>query len=866
MKESTMPTLWNNLLETLKCLSPEASQCAATYAYRKAAAEAAWTPEGRRRWGAARLPALVRSLDLGHQLRARNWVSPGPVDYIRPHERGAILECRHGVVDITFLSSDLVRVRVRPSMQGPPREPIPYALAKPLDDWPVPELTPVENSDAFVIGSQDLLVGAQLDSARVFIGNQTGTLLRADVSAAWGENGALRHRVALAPEERIFGLGERATPGNRRGRTHVLWNSDPAGYENDDDPINLNVPVYLGVVPAGKDAGADAPSASYLVFYENPYYAEFDLGQTDPKIGEHRFADGELRYYLMAGPLPSLIERYTELTGRHSLQPLWMLGYQQSRWSYDSAERVRKLARDFEENQVPCDVIHLDIDYMDGFRCFTHDSERFPDLAGLARELREQGIKLISIIDPGIKQDPNYRIYREGVRGDHFVTTPDGRLFHAPVWPGDSAFPDFTDPKTRAWWGPLYKSLIHEGIAGFWNDMNEPAAFAITGDRTLPSIVTHALEGQGGNHREAHNLYGMLMARASREGLEALRPEKRPVVFTRAGWAGVQRYATSWTGDNESTWESLALTIPMVIGLGLSGIGFTGPDIGGFIGTPTGELFTRWIQMGAFIPFFRAHTCRGYPDQEPWSYGEPYLSIVRRFIELRYELLPYLYTAVWQMCTRGWPVVRPLAWGDADDPALWDIEDAFLCGDALLVAPVLAAGAGRRKVALPGGVWYDFWTNQAFTGGQTIAQHTPLETLPLLVREGQILTLGEVGRSVEQRKDKFLRLGLYALRQPGEAVTELYEDAGEGLDYQAGVSRLSHLTMRRTEDTLEVIWDKSGAFKPPYEHIELTINGLERVPEAIIADGERYAVLQTDPLRRWALAAVPPFQRLEIAL
>jgi alpha-glucosidase len=859
-----MPTMLDNLLESLKSLSPEAVRGGATYAYRKAAAEAAWTAEGRPRGRAARPPAFMKALQSGQQLRSRTWVSPGPVNYIHPHPRGALLESRHGVTDITFLSSDLVRVRVRPSLQGPPNEPIPYAIAKPLDDWPIPELTPVETANAYVLGSRDLLVGVQLDSSHVFIGNQAGTLLRADLESAWGANGVLRHRVALAPGERLLGLGERATPWNRRGRTHVLWNTDPAGYTNDDDPINLNVPVYMGVVPGDPDQ--ETSPATYLVFYENPYYAEFDLGETVPEIGEHRFAGGELRYYLAAGPTPTLIERYTELTGRHPLQPLWMLGYQQSRWSYESAERVRKLADDFRAHQVPCDVIHLDIDYMDGFRCFTHDPERFPDLAGLARDLRAQGIKLISIIDPGIKQDPDYHVYREGVREGHFVTTPDGHLFHGPVWPGESAFPDFTHPQARAWWGRLYQPLVEAGIAGFWNDMNEPAAFALTGERTLPSTVRHALEGRGGNHQEAHNVYGMLMVHASREGLMALRPEKRPVVITRAGWAGVQRHATSWTGDNESTWESLRLTIPMVVGLGLSGIGFTGPDIGGFIGTPTGELFTRWIQMGAFLPFFRAHTCRGYADQEPWSYGEPYLSIVRRFIELRYELLPYLYTAVWQMCTRGWPVVRPVAWADADEPALWDIEDAFLCGDALLVAPVLDAGALQRSIALPGGAWYDFWTNQVYTGGETIVQHVSLETMPLLVREGQILTLGEVGPSVEQRKDKFLRLGLYALRQPGETVTEMYEDAGEGLDYQAGVSRLSHLTMRRTEGTLEVTWDKSGAFNPPYEHIELTINGLERVPEAIIADGERYTVLQTDPQRKSVLAAVPPFQRLEIAL
>ncbi len=591
------------------------------------------------------------------------------------------------------------------------------------------------------------------------------------------------------------------------------------------------------------------------------------MGDSTPDVAEHRFAGGELRYYVIAGTTPTLLERYTELTGRHDLPPLWMLGYQQSRWSYYPEDRVRKLAQDFAEHDVPCDVIHLDIHYMDGYRCFTWDQTRFPDPAQLAADLRAQGIKLITIIDPGIKKDPAYAVYQSGVANKHFCTTPDGKVYHAPVWPGLSAFPDFTAPQTRAWWGAQYKPLLEAGIAGFWNDMNEPAAFATPVPGTLPDSVTHNLEGLGCDKRETNNLYGMLMARAGREGLLAQQPDRRPVLITRAGWAGVQRYATSWTGDNESTWASLKLTLPMVMGLGLSGLGFTGPDVGGFKGTADGELFTRWIQMAAFMPFFRAHTMAGTPDQEPWSYGEPYLSIVRRFIQLRYELLPYLYTAVWQMATRGWPVVRPLWWNTADD-ALFDVDDAFLCGDALLVAPICEPGATSRAVPLPGGNWYDFWSNtlHSVEAVQSVDAFAALETLPLFIRAGSVLPMGEHGPSTERRPQKFLRLSVYPLAASGEAVSELYEDAGEGFGYRQGDYRLNRFTLRQTDDRLSVTWTREGSYEPPYAHVELTLNGLKRVPRSIHVNGALFGIAMSNPIRHSVVLGAPPFELLEIVL
>ena len=348
-----------------------------------------------------------------------------------------------------------------------------------------------------------------------------------------------------------------------------------------------------------------------------------------------------------------------------------------------------------------------------------------------------------------------------------FVQNPDGQVYYAPVWGGQSAFPDFTLAAVRAWWGAQYQRLSEKGITGFWIDMNEPAAFLMFGDPTLPGFVRHGLEGRKGDHDEVHNVYGLLMAQATWEGLRMLQEDKRPVIITRSGWAGVQRYATSWTGDNQSTWSSLKLSIAMVINLGLSGVGFTGADVGGFTGEPDGELFTRWIQMAVFMPFFRSHTAKGYPDQEPWTYGEPFLSIVRRFIELRYELLPYLYTAVWQMHTFGWPVVRPLWWDGDNASTLHEADDAFLCGDKLLIAPVTSPNTTERFVVLPAGAWYNFWDNTFYTGNETVKSYAPVEIMPIFVRAGTVLTRGEIGASVEQRAEKFLRLSLYPLLDTG---------------------------------------------------------------------------------------------------
>lgn len=829
------------------------------YTLEKPLIEAKWNRDGSRQKGLRRLRAFATAL-FPHRSRAqRRWLKPGSVRLISRTLRGACFTSDHGILEVSFFDSDIVQITYTQQCPKPQRPS--YAIHQDMEAFPIPAVTCVQLAEAYVIKTRAITVAVSLADTRVVIGNAQGDVLKADLDMALSPEGAVRHRTVLASDEKIFGLGERATPFDRRGHTHVLWNTDAKGYKAGDDPLYLNMPVYIST-----HGYANHQPVSALTFYDNPAYALLDLGDTTHNIASHEFDEGELLYYVISGPTPHLIRRYTELTGRHPLAPIWMLGYHQSRWSYDSDTRIRQLVDDFHKHRVPCDAVYLDIDAIKDFKVFTWDKEKFPDVPGLAEDLKKQGIRMVAIIDPGVKRDHHYDVYLQGIADHYFCRTPDGKVLYAPVWGGKSAFPDFTSATVRKWWGDQVQRVRTQGIAGFWNDMNEPAVFTALGDMTLPGTVRHTANGRTLHHTAIHNVYGQLMNQATYESLCALYPETRPVVISRAGWAGVQRYATSWTGDNESTWESLRLTIPMVINLGLSGVGFTGADIGGFSGEPDGELFTRWLQMAVFMPFCRSHVAKGFPDQEPWSYGEPYLSINRRFIELRYELLPYLYTAMWQMSTSGTPMVRPLWWHSADNPDLYGVTDAFLCGDHLLVAPATEPGQTQRSVILPDGDWYDFWSRRSHQGNQVLTPYAPLEIIPLYVRAGAIVPLGENGPTAELRNQKFLRLHIYPQLHPGTSVTTLYEDAGEGFAYQNGEYCLSQLEMTRLDDHLTIHWHREGTYKPPYEHIELVVNGLRKAPRSILADGTPYPIVHVDPVQHSVLTAVHVFEQLQIHL
>ena len=620
--------------------------------------------------------------------------------------------------------------------------------------------------------------------------------------------------VKLRPDgERYFGCGER-TAGLEKTRTRqVFWNVDPpAGHTASFNNLYTSIPFVL-CLHEGRAHG---------VFYDHPGRVELDLAKADPARVTVSAAD-ELEVSVVLGPTPAdVLDRYTALTGRTPMPPLWALGNQQSRWSYMDADELRSVAAEFRARAIPCDVLYLDIDHMDGYRVFTWDRERFPDPAGLIAELRSQGFRVVVITDPGVKVDESYSLYVEGRDRGSFVLTRDGDEFQNVVWPGVCAFPDFTDPAVREWWGDRHAGLVDAGVAGVWCDMNEPALF-VPWHSTMPEDAVHPGGGHARLHGEVHNAYGSYMAQAAREGLARLRPDARPFVISRAGYAGLQRHALQWTGDNSSWWEHLWMSMPQLQNLGLSGIAWAGVDVGGFFGDCDGELLARWTEFGVFQPFCRNHSAMETAPQEPWAFGEPWESVCRDMLALRMQLLPYLYTA-FEACHRtGAPILRPLLFDHPGDPVTYTADDEFLVGSGLLVAPITRPGVEHRHVYLPAGHWRQFWTNELIEGPAHVLAHAPLGQPAIYARCNTPIPMWPV---LPHTAEIPASLTWRVFVGPGAGSSSLYEDAGDG--YGPSCSRTAHVE-RDGELVRFSLSARSGAFVPPQRETFVDFVGLDRV-------------------------------------
>ncbi|QPI54699.1 glycosyl hydrolase [Streptomyces malaysiensis subsp. malaysiensis] len=581
-----------------------------------------------------------------------------------------------------------------------------------------------------------------------------GVVLRRDLPPRWwepagapgpaepglgGDGARWLQRSEVAADARFFGLGGRASGPRLRDGVYRLWNTDPGGsFEPGDDPLYLTMPVQLVVADAG----------THLVFHDNSWDGTVTLREGEEGAGSGhdrpggcrtRMEGGPLRYWVIVGTPARVLHGWTALTGAPAVPPRWALGHHHARWGFRDAEEVRRVAAGYRERELPLSALHLDIDHFVGHRVFTVDGARFPDLPGLAAELLEDGVRLVSIVDPAVKAEPGNAVYEGGAAEDVFVRDARGREVRGVVWAGESVFPDFTDPRARKWWGGLYAERLAQGFSGVWHDMNEPVSFAAFGETTLPRSARHALEGRGGDHREAHNVYGLAMARAGYEALRELRPDERPFLFSRSGWAGLQRYGGSWSGDVATGWAGLRASLSLVIGLGLSGVPYSGPDIGGFTGFPSPELYLRWFQLGAYLPLFRTHSAISAGRREPWEFGAEVLEHAAAALRERQRLLPYFTTLAQLAARTGAPYVRPVWWRTPKDRALRDCEDAFLLGDALLVAPVLEEGARKRPVRLPRGRWYDTVTGRAYHGPGKVVLDAPLSGIPVLARAGSVV-------------------------------------------------------------------------------------------------------------------------------
>lgn len=761
--------------------------------------------------------------------------SPGAIESFETQTNGIRIQTERATLGLTFVTNKILQVRVRPDRQFP--KVFSYAI-DPEFQPTAPSVTVTEDSANISIDSQ--AVACQLSRSdcqlKIILSTDQEVSVDTEMGLAWSDNGitnTVQWSRQLPTDEYCYGLGQRSGGFNLRGKQLALWNFDPVGYHRDDDPVYYSIPFYLGV----------HPKYSIGILWDNPSRGMVDLGATQSNSMQFSSEKGELRFYLIVDDTPeNVLKHYFELTGKPPLPPLWAFGYHQSRWGYKHADKFRYLADAFRHRQIPCDVLHFDIDYMDEYRVFTWNKENFPDFPQVIQEINALGFKAVAIVDPAIKADPKSEAFQSGNQAGIFHTYPDGTPFIAPVWAGDSAFPDFTMPAARQWWADHIESLVKSvGFAGLWNDMNEPTVFMPKGEAgTLPEYITANWDGHHSTHLDgAHNVYGMQMARATREGFQQVTPDKRPFVLTRAAYAGAQRYTTSWTGDNVSTWDHLKLSLSVTLNCGLSGMVFTGPDIGGFFETPEPELYARWIEAACLLPFCRTHTAEGTPDQEPWSFGTDVENIARKHINLRYQLLPYIYSSYAQCTTEGKPLVRPTFLLDSSDQKLYTQDDVYMLGDSLLIAPVLEKGATSREIYLPHGAWYDFWTGKLIDGSRTITVNAPLDHLPIFVKAGKVIPMWETMQYVGEKPLEELRLKAYA----GTSETSFYEDVGEGLAYQKGDYRWSYFTCKYLPNgQFAIDWRITGNFEPSYRKSRIEIIGISREPELVEVDGQQAAL------------------------
>jgi alpha-glucosidase len=715
-------------------------------------------------------------------------------------------------IRVTALTDSIVRVRIARDQKFPEDA-----------SWAVPSLVRHEKvlvsptSDGF--RTKAIAVHLDPQTLKLVVTDLAGRTIVADGADPVRFSGtSFTLRKAMPITEHYVGMGDKTGVLDRRGYTFTNWNSDTFGYTPSTDPIYKSIPFFIAVGGAG---------GSYGMFLDNSWRSTFDFGHRDASAIEISAVNGPIDYYLIAGPtLSDVVHRYTDLTGRPPIAPLWSLGYQQSRWSYMSDAEVRALAARFRSEHFPIDVIWLDIDYQDHNRPFTVNKSTFPDMRKLVADMGTQSIRLVPITDLHVAYLPNqgYQPFDSGIAGNHFVHKADGSLYVAPVWPGPSVFPDFTRASTRAWWGSLYKEFMDDGFAGFWNDMNEPAVFD-TPTKTMPVDNRHRIESDDfaprtASHAEIHNVYGMQNTRGTFEGMRHWRPSQRPFVMTRASFAGGQRYAVTWTGDNSSTWDHLRLSVEQLINLGLSGFAYSGADVGGFTGGPSPQLLTRWFEVAAFTPIFRDHSTKDAPRAEPWVDGPEQLAIRKRYVEERYRLLPYIYALAEQNSRTGDPLMRPLFY-DYPDALGADCDESmsFTLGPSLLIAgPPKPESPAPFDICLPKGGWYDYWTGAQVTQAK-LTQTPRLDVLPVFVRAGTILPRQPLVQSTMDRPQGPLSLDVY----PGPHCEGfLYFDDGVSVN---GPSLRQSVECAETARGMVLHFGaRKGSWQPWWKQIQVTIH------------------------------------------
>lgn len=701
-----------------------------------------------------------------------------------------------------------------------------YAIVKKPIDVPYTVLDHVED---VVVSLSKFDIVIEKATLEVAIKDKKGHIISQDKGAYTNdlhyENGTNKiiYKKEIPDGEHFYGLGDKPTHPDLRGKRLTIWGTDQYGYYDYTDPLYKNIPFYIGL----------HSYQSYGIFIDNTYKSTFDFGHHVRDVMEVIIEGGELNYYFIYGPeMIDVASRYALLTGTPEMPPLWALGYQQCKWSYFPESNVYEVTDRLRKEQIPCDVFYLDIDYMEGFRCFTWDKEKFPQPIKMIANLKEKGFKTVVIIDPGIKIDEDYHIYQQAMEKGYFCKAGEGGYISGKVWPGECYFPDFTNAEVRDWWRDLFEELISEnGIRGVWNDMNEPALFDVP-NKSFPLTVRHDYDGDESSHRRAHNVYGMQMSRATYEGVKKYTYPNRPFVITRSTYSGGQRYSSAWTGDNIASWDHLIVANVQTQRLSISGFSFCGSDVGGFIDQPSPEMYVRWVALAMMHPFFRTHSSGDHGDQEPWSFGDEALALVKNFIQIRYKFLPYIYATFYEYVKYGKPMLRPIYMYDQHDYHSHYRGDEVVHGNQLLYAPIIGEGNTVKTMFFPKGNWYYYYDNTLWEGSKEHTVKVPLHESPLFVKEGSVLPHYPVMNFVGEKNIDILTLRIYF--KNGKESSFMYEDAGDGYDYTKGMCNEVFFNFESSSDKTSIVQNRIGNFTPQYSKYNIELIGFKPIHSALV--------------------------------
>lgn len=745
-------------------------------------------------------------------------ITIGPVVSVKPGGQKIAIKTTNAYAEVSIYSPSIIRVRIA---NKPFQVDQSYAVVGTV----IPTKTNItQNNDELTITTDSVKTVIQKKPFAIAFYTPDGKVINQDehgLTTSWAGPAVTSYKK-MQDDEHFIGLGEKTGNLDRKGNGYTNWNSDVYGYRVDQDPLYSTIPFYVGI----------HHGLNYGIFLDNTFQSDFNFGASNNRFSSFGARGGEMNYYFIYHKrLADIIKSYTYLTGRMPLPPKWALGYQQNRYSYYPENEVMRVAHTLREKRIPADGITLDIHYMDKYQLFTWNKGRFPNPAAMNAELNKLGFKTTVIVDPGIKVEKGAPAYESGLKDDVYIKYSDGEPYTGQVWPGWCNFTDFTSVKGRNWWHKQVGFFARSGVSGIWNDMNEISTWG----QKMPDNVLFDYDGRQTNHLEAHNIYGLEMARSSYEGAREQFKE-RPFILSRSGYAGLQRYSALWTGDNRAEEDHMLQGVRMLSSLGISGISFSAMDIGGFTGNPTVGLYTKWMELGAFIPYYRNHTGLNTKSAEPWTFGEDVLDVTRNYISLRYQLLPYIYSAFYESTQTGMPVMRSLAINYTFDPKVLsaDFQNQYEFGNGLMIAP-FDSGKDYGKVYFPEGNWYDLYTDAPEKGNQEKPVALSVNKLPVYVKGASIIPMQSLTQTTAEQPTDTLSIHLYN----GDTANSFvyYEDDGKSFDYQKGDFYKRAITFNPVQHSI-TFGKADGNYASRFKYIRLIMHGFNN-SEAIALAGNK---------------------------